>query len=282
MKVTEIISNLYDKLSSNVSDNIIPIKLRPSTLVGTVQDDPFDSWVGEKIKQGMPSIEVYHAGKLTTPDIILRDPESNTIVGLEVKKLIQQKNGSDPRGLTIDYNSCLPCGKALIKVGDNTVEIPCFYLFALLSPDSLSMVTTILMDGDFLNYDFDLHKKAKYANQSEYGHGPYGEGSVRHRRMYTYPNPLNYKLAFFHLRHILIIKKHDLPDISKAIPCTDLIVRNDKYKNSFHYVVLDKHSEKRLPLEKLPVRRNIFTSCKERKPKTRAVSMPHLFLENES
>ena len=54
------------------------------------------------------------------------------------------------------------------------------------------MVTTILMDGDFLNYDFELHKDAKYANQSEYDHGPYGEGSIRHRRMYTYPNPLNY------------------------------------------------------------------------------------------
>lgn len=121
MKVIEIISNLYNELSSNLSGGVIPIQLRPSSLVGTVQDDPFDSWVGDEIRQSMPDIEVFHAGKLTTPDIILRYPGSNTIVGLEVKKLVQQKNGSDPRGLTIDYNSCLPCGKALIKVGDDTV-----------------------------------------------------------------------------------------------------------------------------------------------------------------
>ena len=186
MKVIEIISNLYNELYSNLTTRgVIPIQLRPSSLVGTVQDDPFDSWMGDKIRQSMPDLEVFHAGKLSTPDIILRYPRSNTIVGLEVKKLIQQKNGSDPRGLTIDYNSCLPCGKALIKVGNDTVEIPCFYLFALLSPDSASMVTSIIMDGDFLNYDFELHKDANYANQSEYKHGPYGEGSVRHRRMYT-------------------------------------------------------------------------------------------------
>jgi hypothetical protein len=164
----------------------------------------------------------------------------------------------------------------LIKVGEDTVEIPCFYLFALLNPDSSSMVTTILMDGDFLNYDFDLHKEAKYANQSEYNHGPYGEGSVRHRRMYTYPNPLNYKLEFFYLRHILIIKKHDLPNMTKDIPYTDLIIRDDKYQNSFHYLVLDNHSDQRLSLDQLPVRSDIFKHCKNRKPKARTVSMPHL------
>jgi hypothetical protein len=250
--------------------------LRPASTVGTVQDDPFDSWVGDKIRQIMPDIEVFHAGKLTTPDIVLRDQNSNTIVGLEVKKLIQQKNGSDPRGLTLDYNSCLPCGKALIKVGDDTVEIPCFYLFALLGPDSSSMVTTIIMDGDLLNYDFDLHKDAKYANQSEYNHGPYGEGSVRHRRMYTYPNPLNHKLEFFHLRHILVIKQHDLVDISQDQACTDLIIRDDKYNNSFHYVILDNNSQDKLPIDKLPVRRDIFKSCKDRKPRARTASMPHL------
>jgi hypothetical protein len=281
MKVIEIIDNLYNALLSNLSDGIIPIQLRPASTVGTVQDDPFDSWVGDRISQIMPDIEVFHAGKLTTPDIILREQSTNTIVGLEVKKLIQQKNGSDPRGLTLDYNSCLPCGKSLIKVGDDTVEIPCFYLFVLLSPDSSSMVTTIIMDGDFLNYDFELHKDAKYANQSEYNHGPYGEGSIRHRRMYTYPNPLNYKLEFFHLRHILVIKKHDLIDIGREQTCTDLIIRDDTYNNSFHYVILDNNSKDKLPSEKLPVRRDVFKSCKDRKPRARTASMPHLPINSE-
>ena len=99
--------------------------------------------------------------------------------------------------------------------------------------------------------------------------------------MYTYPNPLNYKLEFFHLRHILVIKKHELGDLPKDTKCTDLIVRDDKYKNSFHYVVLDNNSDNNLPLEELPVRRDIFKACKDRKPKARTASMPHLPLCGE-
>ena len=277
MNPLQIAERIYAELSSKIRRGVIPISLRPSALIGTVQDDPFDSWVGNEIEHAIPEVEVFHAGKLTTPDIVLRHRSSNSFLGLEVKKLIQRANGRDPRGLTMDYNSCLPCGKALVKIGRDTVEIPCFYLFALLSNDSSSMVTSILMDGDFLNYDFDLHKDAKYANQSEYGHGPYGEGSVRHRRMYTYPNPLNYKLSFFHLRHILVIKHHDLTVLAtRETNCTDLIIRDDKYQNSFHYVVIDHSVGHALHFDQLPVRRDIFRACKNRLPRARTASMPQL------
>lgn len=277
MNPIQLIERIYDKLSAKISNGSIPISMRPPSLVGTVQDDPFDSWVVGEVREALQDIEVFHAGKLTTPDIVLRHKPSNTILGLEVKKLIQKRGGTDPRGLTIDYNSCLPCGKALIKVGLNTVEIPCFYLFALLSNDSSSMVTSILMDGDFLNYDFDLHKNAKFANLTEYEHGPYGEGSVRHRRMYTYPNPLNYKLTFFHLRHILIIKHHDMATLSNPESnFSELIIRDDKYQNSFHYLVIDNTTSEPLQLEQLPVRRDIFKECKDRRPKERVAYLPHL------
>ncbi len=279
MNHIQIIEQVYNALSAKITQGEIPISLRAPTLVGTVQDDPFDCWVADTIRDALPDIEVFHSGKLTTPDLVLRCKTTNSLLGLEVKKLIQKENGKDPRGLTIDYNSCLPCGKALVKIGENTVEVPCFYFFALLSPNSSSMVTTILMDGDFLNYDFDLHKDAKYANQSEYNHGPYGEGSVRHRKMYTYPNPLNYKLSFFYLRHLLIVKQHDLPSIAiRRVSCTDLIIRDDKYKNSFRYIVTDatKNRAKPLPLDELPVQRDVFKMCKKRKPKERTASMPQL------
>ena len=279
MNHIQIIEQVDNALSAKITQGEIPISLRAPTLVGTVQDDPFDCWVADTIRDALPDIEVFHSGKLTTPDLVLRCKTTNSLLGLEVKKLIQKENGKDPRGLTIDYNSCLPCGKALVKIGENTVEVPCFYFFALLSPNSSSMVTTILMDGDFLNYDFDLHKDAKYANQSEYNHGPYGEGSVRHRKMYTYPNPLNYKLSFFYLRHLLIVKQHDLPSIAiRRVSCTDLIIRDDKYKNSFRYIVIDatKNRAKPLPLDELPVQRDVFKMCKKRKPKERTASMPQL------
>lgn len=124
MNTLQIVERVYAELSARIVQGVIPISLRPPALVGTVQDDPFDSWVGEAIKHTLPDIEVFHAGKLTTPDLVLRHRPSNSILGLEVKKLIQQTNGKDPRGLTIDYNSCLPCGKALVKVGRDTVEVP--------------------------------------------------------------------------------------------------------------------------------------------------------------
>ncbi|MFA8342219.1 MAG: hypothetical protein ACEPO8_04530, partial [Rhodothermaceae bacterium] len=205
----QIMDKVYTHFFNKIVSNVIPIDLRAPTLVGTVQDDPFDSYIEKELTEAFPELEVVSSGKLTTPDIIIRDKRSGVIVGIEVKKLIQKSSGSDSRGLTLDYNSCLPCGTALIKVGDATVDIPCYYLFCLLSTDSTSIVTYILMHGDFINYDFNLHKQAKLANQSEYNHGPYGEGSVRHRAMYTYPNPLNYKLTCFHGRKVLVTKKLD-------------------------------------------------------------------------
>jgi len=130
------------------------------SIVGTVQDDPFDTWIELEIKKALPTnFEIYHSGALTTPDIIIRDKTDGTTVGLEIKKLIQKQNGSDSRGLTIDYNSCLPCGSTMIKVGIETIIIPCFYLFALLDTTSKNIVILILLDGDFLNYDFELHKE---------------------------------------------------------------------------------------------------------------------------
>jgi hypothetical protein len=277
MNIIEIMLNVYKILTKKLKNGKIPINLRPISIIGTVQDDPFDCWVEEEIQKTIPNVEVHRSGKLTTPDIVLRNKESNTIVGIEVKKLIQKPNGADPRGMTIDYNSCLPCGKSLIKVGIDTVEVPCYYLFALFSPNSKEIVTTIIMDGDFLNYDFELHKEAKYANQSEYNHGPYGEGSVRHRRMYTYPNPLNHKISFFFLRHIIIIKKNNMHTFSdSSLKYTDLIIRDDKYNNSFHYLVIDNNSNSKIELSKLPVRKDIFKACKERKPKNRVASMPYL------
>lgn len=279
MNPVQIVQRTYHELSSRVKNGVISISLRTPTLVGTVQDDPFDCWVAETIRHALPDIEVFHAGKLTTPDLVLRHKPSNSLLGIEVKKLIQKTGGGDSRGLTLDYNSCLPCGKTLIKVGKNTVEVPCFYFFALLSQDSTSIVTSILMDGDFLNYDFKLHKDAKYANQSEYAHGPYGEGSVRHRRMYTYPNPLNYKLNFFHLRHLLVVKRHDLAFFAaNSVACTDVIIRDDIYNHSFQYVVLDQAGmrDSSSPLDNLPFRKDIFQACKDRRSKDRTVSMPQL------
>ncbi len=255
----------------------IPIDLRLKPVVGTVQDDPFDTWIELEIKKALPAnYEIYHSGALTTPDIIIRDKKDGTIVGLEIKKLIQKPNGSDSRGLTIDYNSSLPCGSTMVKIGIETLIIPCFYLFALLDPTSRNIVTLILLDGDFLNYDFDLHKESKYSNYTEYNHGPYGEGSVRHRKMYTYPNPLNSKIDKFHRRQIIVAKKSDFEKIKDTKNIIEQIVRTDKYGNSFYYYLKDETRNALSSLDTLTTLEGIFDLCKERQPKARVAAIPVL------
>lgn len=273
---TDIILAIYRALISHNTANGIPVKLRPVNLVGSVQDDPFDCWIEEEIKRTLPdTFEVFHSGQLTTPDLIIRDKNTGLIVGLEIKKLIQNNKGKDPRGMTLDYNSCLPCGKAMVKVGGDTIIVPCYYLFALLSPMSDRIITLIILDGDFINYDFELHKEAKYSNYTEYSHGPYGEGSVRHRKMYTYPNPLNSQLEMFHLHQILVVKKSSLDMRPEAQNVKEQIIRTDKYGNSFYYSLVDETNSENKP-KRLVTLTDIFDACKQRKPKERVAYIPEI------
>ena len=43
MNPVQIVEQIYAELSAKIRRGVIPIVLRPSALVGTVQDDPFDS-----------------------------------------------------------------------------------------------------------------------------------------------------------------------------------------------------------------------------------------------
>ncbi len=272
----DIVLAIYRGLISNITNKGIPVDMRPQSLIGTVQDDPFDCWIGERIKAVLPPcFEVFHSGQLTTPDIVVRDRAAGTIIGLEIKKLVQRADGKDSRGLTMDYNSSLPCGRAFVKIAGETVIVPCYYLFALLSPKSDAIVTLVMVDGDFINYDFELYKEAKYSNYTEYGHGPYGEGSVRHRKMYTYPNLLNSGLKDFFLRYILIVKKNFIETRPENEEVSEYIVRSDKYGNSFYFSLLDECMDGRRP-DGIRVITNIFDACKKRKPKERVAYIPEI------
>jgi hypothetical protein len=271
-----IVLKIYRGLISKMGHKGIPVDLRTRSVVGTVQDDPFDSWIETHIRKALSinTFEVFHSGALTTPDLIIRDKKSGIILGLEIKKLIQKSNGRDSRGLTIDYNSCLPCGSTLIKVGSETIMIPCFYLFALLDNNSTNIVSLIIIDGDFLNYDFDLHKESKYSNYTEYNHGPYGEGSVRHRKMYTYPNPLNSKIKEFHLRQIIVAKKTEFERINEKNNIFEQVIRTDKFGNNFYYYLKDETTNADVRNNSLETLVGIFDACKQRVPKERTAAIP--------
>ena len=67
MNHIQIIEQVYNALSTKIAQGEIPISLRAPTLVGTVQDDPFDCWVADTIKSALPNVEVFQAGKIDYP-----------------------------------------------------------------------------------------------------------------------------------------------------------------------------------------------------------------------
>jgi hypothetical protein len=265
-----IYKHFVDLIDENGS---IPVDMQAPSLVGTVQDDPFDRWVAARIAEALPQLEIFRSKPLITPDLLLRDRTDGAVLGIKVKKLIQKPSGADSRGLTLDYNSCVPCGSALIKVGRDSVEAPTFYLFCLLSTDSINIVTLVLMDGDCLNYDFNLHKDSKVANISEYGHGPYGEGSVRRRAMYLYPSPLNRRLPFFHMRKVMVVKEFDAINLGVEGQATDLIHRTDIHGNDLRYLILDSAKQEGAEVVE---RFDIFAACKARAGRARTPSVSKL------
>lgn len=265
MSHIHIAKTIYLKLMEIKQDGKIPVTLRPLSTVGTVQDDPFDEWFGELLAKSLPEFEVVHSGPLTTPDIIIRDKKTREVIGIEVKKVDESVTGKDSRGLTLDYNSCIPCGQMQIKIGGQVSKIKTYYFFGLLSYDKSHLVTSCLVDGDFLNYDFDLHLQGKYLNTSQYGHGPYGEGSVRGRAMYLYPNPMNVDIPTFYKKHSFVIKDEFIYQIDdSSLFATAKIKRADINKQTFGYTQFcDEFTNTVSEIA------DIFSKCKARKQKKR-------------
>ncbi len=265
MSHISIAKKVFLALTEKLEDGKLPVTLRPLSTSGTVQDDPFDQWFGEVLEEHLPEFEVTHSGALTTPDIIVRDRETREVIGIEVKKVEADENGKDSRGLTLDYNSCIPCGQMNIKIGGNESRIKTFYYFALLSFEKDNLISSSLIDGDFLNYDFDLHIQGKYLNTSQYGHGPYGEGSVRGRAMYNYPNPMNVALETFHKKHSFIIKDeftYQMDDSPLSISAN--IERKDIKERVINYTQYVPSA-----VEEPQLVTDIFSGCKARKPRAR-------------
>ena len=267
-----IAKRVFQAVTATIQNGRVPIKLRPLSTTGTVQDDPFDQWFCELITDNIPEYEIIHSGALTTPDVIVRDRISREIIGIEVKKVDSDINGKDSRGLTLDYNSCIPCGQMKIIVGGIESKIKTFYFFGLISHDQSHLISSVLMDGDLLNYDFDLHIQGKYANTSQYGHGPYGEGSVRGRAMYNYPNPLNVKIKPFHQKHSFVIKDEQIYQMDESnLFESAKIERKDIRSNIINYTQYLPNKPK--TTESVI---DIFSECKARQPKKRTAYLTEI------
>lgn len=270
MNSTKIIINVFDKLivQPYLFNQEINFELKLPDHILTKQDDPFDEWVYDSLLRENISERVCRAGKLQCPDIVLINDSEKTLVGLEVKKLDANSQGNDPRGLTLDYNSTIPCGITNVNYENNDLKIPNYYLFALLKNNCI--ITSVICHGNFLNCDYELHLESKISNNSTYSHGSYSEGSIRHRKMYTFPNPLNSKLSVFSKKHCLVVpieEKTVLQEYNKSrkFKIRNCVRESLKFGNQ-EFIIIYINNET-IP-EEIMIR-DIFADCKKRTAKDR-------------
>lgn len=69
MNEVQLILFIYRQLIDMRRNGVIPVHLRSKSIIGTVQDDPFDCWISNVIQVASgDKIQVFHSGSLTTPD----------------------------------------------------------------------------------------------------------------------------------------------------------------------------------------------------------------------
>lgn len=185
--------------------NPIPFYLRDKA---NTQDDPLDEHIVELLRNGIPQVECYKAGAITSPDIAILDrslvngtwfeselQDLNKVLAIEVKKVERESNGVVARATGMDYNSTPPSSLVyLYDKNDRAFMVRCFYLFvcAEVAPDGENTIVTALTlcDGAALNTDVELYKQIVAPREKSLGVGSYGEGAIRSRPMVIFPNPL--------------------------------------------------------------------------------------------
>lgn len=220
------------------------------------QDDPFDEYIAAALDERLQNVGARcqkSSGPLISPDMavyqqgidvqnhsITNNPDA--IIGIEVKKLERNINGSIARPTGMDYNSTPPCGKVRIyTIDDNPLEVKGFYLFACLETNTVgkSYVSAMcLCDGSILNDDFDLYMQITGSREKGIGLGTYGDGANRNRPMLIFSNPLGSRL----LDHkITLISGLDLGGGTSNIELAWRFIRKD-VNGEFHtfYTYLDK------------------------------------------
>jgi hypothetical protein len=136
---------------------------------------------------------------LEHPDLVLEREEAQ--LGVECKSLAASagfiETGSGvPCRTTIDFNSTVPCGQEHYKgkfrhyAALKGQPLRTFYALALYGEieDESHVLSFLLVDGNYINRDYGLHQE--HRNISRGGFGSYGDGRIRERKMYIFPNPL--------------------------------------------------------------------------------------------
>ncbi len=136
---------------------------------------------------------------LEHPDLVIE--RDGACLGIECKSLrastqFTETGDGIPCRTTIDFNSTVPCGREKFKgkfeVYAHLKDRPLVTFYALRLYGSVDgedrVISFVLVDGNYINRDFELHRT--HRNISRSGFGSYGDGKIRERKMYLFPNPL--------------------------------------------------------------------------------------------
>jgi hypothetical protein len=171
----------------------------------------FSDW----FEEGLNSYQIIKLGANAHPDIILNG------VGFELKSL--KTNGQ------IQFNSTIPCGG--FKHGNISGE--CYYAIARYATERNNgyLQDFTICDGDFLNHD--RQQAFSHANEQQTGFGDYGDGVVRHRKMYSFPSPIRA------VRGISLISKFPnvAEEFSTSLILDNMISRTDTTGKVFDFYV---------------------------------------------
>ncbi|MCG7335270.1 hypothetical protein MHZ95_08275 [Sporosarcina sp. ACRSM] len=130
-----------------------------------------DELLSDWFFEGLRDLNPVSLGANDHPDCVINN------VGFELKSL--RTKGQ------IQFNSTIPCG----AFKHNDLQGECYYVVARYKTDRTYGYLTdySIVDGDFFNDDRDC--AFAHANTQETGFGSYGDGVVRHRKMYQFPSP---------------------------------------------------------------------------------------------
>jgi len=152
------------------------------------------------------SYDIKPLGRNSHPDFLIT--ANGVTEGFELKALANVHPGKrdrtqQPCRTTVDFNSTVPCGRFIR--GDQTLQ--CYYLFLLyeeagdregLQVDGIALT---IAHGNLLNHDLRIAQSHK--NTSEGNFGSYGDGLIRTRKMYLFPNPLTHPRLRYRCRLII-------------------------------------------------------------------------------
>ncbi|WP_020504666.1 hypothetical protein [Lamprocystis purpurea] len=135
-------------------------------------------WFADRV--GSLDLPMYPQGRNSYPDFWVGDATQPPSEGYEIKSLAFS-NGKPPRK-DYDSNSTIPSGRK-----SNRDIFLVFFLYTGGGANPRPVHSICIAHGDLINADYDV--AAAHVNEGIKGFGSYGDGFIRDRKMYRFPQP---------------------------------------------------------------------------------------------